>query len=313
LSSLSEHLATIEGHARLRFRGDCPLCRAERLNGSVAPAPLVSRRAQAGLAAAVLMASSAGAPAVAVAQKEPDVEHEGQAPDAVVPGDVGGDQAIDPEFDPGGALSPDVGGQTDDGAVSDEGEAVEGDVVIDPVALEEQREDAIGPTTGDPSPNHDDRRGPAAQPDDPQGAPPVETPARQDRGAVSAPPAHLVEPGSRADNRNRSAEYWIVADRREPDPPSTAPSSAMPAAATPPVVVTPASADSAAAQPSRRATRHVVQPGETLWSIARELLGPRATVAAIAREVQRIWDLNADAIASGDPSLIVPGQVLVLR
>ena len=58
---------------------------------------------------------------------------------------------------------------------------------------------------------------------------------------------------------------------------------------------------------------HTVQPGESLWSIAADLLGERATVARTARAVNRLWELNDDRIASGDPDLLFAGTRLRLR
>jgi nucleoid-associated protein YgaU len=57
---------------------------------------------------------------------------------------------------------------------------------------------------------------------------------------------------------------------------------------------------------------HVVQAGDTLWSIAAARLGPGASAARIAREVHRLWSLNRDRIASGDPDLIRVGERLRL-
>ena len=56
----------------------------------------------------------------------------------------------------------------------------------------------------------------------------------------------------------------------------------------------------------------MVRPGESLWSIAAARLGPGASNAEIARELARIWSLNAAAIGTGDPDLILPGQTLRL-
>ncbi len=55
----------------------------------------------------------------------------------------------------------------------------------------------------------------------------------------------------------------------------------------------------------------VVRPGDTLWSISEERLGPNATPQRIAREVERIYALNRDRIGS-DPNLIASGQELSL-
>jgi nucleoid-associated protein YgaU len=90
----------------------------------------------------------------------------------------------------------------------------------------------------------------------------------------------------------------------------------MPAvAAAEPVPVVQASAPPPSAQPPlpENARSHVVEPGESLWSIARRLLGSDATPARIAREVNRLWELNKDRIGTGDPDLLMVGAKLRLR
>jgi resuscitation-promoting factor RpfA len=57
---------------------------------------------------------------------------------------------------------------------------------------------------------------------------------------------------------------------------------------------------------------HLVESGESLWSIAEDLLGPDATAMSIAAEVARLWELNHDRISSGDPDLIAVGERLRL-
>jgi nucleoid-associated protein YgaU len=56
-----------------------------------------------------------------------------------------------------------------------------------------------------------------------------------------------------------------------------------------------------------------VRPGDSLWSIARRLLGPSAFNGQIAREVSRLWRLNKERIATGDPNLLRIGTQLRLR
>jgi hypothetical protein len=56
-----------------------------------------------------------------------------------------------------------------------------------------------------------------------------------------------------------------------------------------------------------------VQPGESLWAIASDLLGGEASPARIAREVDRLWRLNSDRIGTGDPDLLMVGTRLNLR
>ena len=58
---------------------------------------------------------------------------------------------------------------------------------------------------------------------------------------------------------------------------------------------------------------HVVRKGECLWDIAERWLGSGASNAEIADEVKRLWELNGQDVASGDPDLILPGLRLRLR
>ncbi len=62
-----------------------------------------------------------------------------------------------------------------------------------------------------------------------------------------------------------------------------------------------------------RARVYVVQSGDSLWSIARTVLGSSASPARIAREVDRLWDLNSDRIGTGNPDLLMVGTKLRLR
>jgi hypothetical protein len=57
----------------------------------------------------------------------------------------------------------------------------------------------------------------------------------------------------------------------------------------------------------------VVERGESLWTIARDLLGGDASVAAIAREVSALWERNKTRIGTGDPDLLMVGTRLRLR
>lgn len=52
--------------------------------------------------------------------------------------------------------------------------------------------------------------------------------------------------------------------------------------------------------------------GESLWSIARDQLARSVSNADIAREVHRLWQLNAKAIATGNPDLLPVGTELKL-
>ncbi len=62
---------------------------------------------------------------------------------------------------------------------------------------------------------------------------------------------------------------------------------------------------------TRGTERVVVVPGDSLWSISREQLGPNATPQQVATAVERIYALNRNQIG-GDPNLIFAGQKLSL-
>ncbi len=66
------------------------------------------------------------------------------------------------------------------------------------------------------------------------------------------------------------------------------------------------------AQPAfEPATRWVVSPGDSLWSIGQARLGPGAAPQQIHGEVERIFELNRDLIGE-DADWIFPGQELLL-
>ena len=74
-----------------------------------------------------------------------------------------------------------------------------------------------------------------------------------------------------------------------------------------------AQSDSAGRHESVEGQTHAayrVQPGDSLWRIAAHHLGPEATTAQTAREVNRLWELNQQRIGTGNPDLIFPGQTL---
>src|ERR687890_2675914 len=63
--------------------------------------------------------------------------------------------------------------------------------------------------------------------------------------------------------------------------------------------------------PESPTTRLVVEPGDSLWSISEEHIGPGATPPQIAYEVERTFELNRDQIGE-NPNLIFPGQEFFL-
>jgi hypothetical protein len=64
---------------------------------------------------------------------------------------------------------------------------------------------------------------------------------------------------------------------------------------------------------ARVALTRVVEPGQSLWSIARSLVGRKARTANVFFEVQRLWQLNAARIGSGNPDLIFAGLEIRLK
>ena len=55
----------------------------------------------------------------------------------------------------------------------------------------------------------------------------------------------------------------------------------------------------------------VVAPGDSLWSICQERLGPSASAQQVALDVRRIHEISRNLIGD-DPDLIFPGQRLAL-
>jgi resuscitation-promoting factor RpfA len=66
----------------------------------------------------------------------------------------------------------------------------------------------------------------------------------------------------------------------------------------------------AATTDAQAAPTYRVEPGDSLWRIASRHLGADATDLETAQEVNRLWKLNEQRIATGSPDLIFPGQTL---
>jgi LysM domain len=336
LGSLTAHLLEPGDHGRLGFHPRCPACRKERLFGSLSAEPLVSRRVQAALATGVL-ALSVAAPGAAAAAG-PDRQREGAAEPQQLRGDIDA-----PDFDPGGETvlpfevapsptSPVVGGGSQD---SGDGPPVESDPVVDldARALAPTTPATQAPPTETDAPVPPAAVAPAVPPADT--APGSPAPPAGERVTIEAPPGDPeirstpdVAPKSQPEQKQEESDRT----RRQPSatsapaeppqaptigvPQSSAPAAPLPAAAVADTVpVVEASAPSEAIQPPLPETArwHVVEPGESLWSIARRLLGPDASPGRIAREVDRLWELNRDRIGTGDPDMLMVGAELRLR
>jgi LysM domain len=348
MGSLTAHLRETGDHGRLRFHPSCPVCRRERLYGTLSTEPVIPVRARALLAGGVL-AVSASAPAVSIAQ-EPDRQSEG----IVAPEEAGGPELDDPSFDPGGddALSFDTapapsasddGSDTGDGVPLDVEPTVDLDARLAPLAdagPEVSDEQAAVPPAEVVAPGGAAAPGEAPAPvtPSPSGAAPPPTPpasgtdgpnARQVGSAQLEAQANALRAGQAQTRPSRPARYTQAEMRPGPDAPASSPrvgdgagAPAEPYAA--PVPATTASASlvtASAAEAQEPAPEdlspgsrfHVVQPGDSLWSIAKQLLGSDAPAGRIAREVDRLWTLNRSRIATGDPDLLMVGTRLELR
>lgn len=315
MASLHVHLRHPDDHARLRFRADCPTCLAERLAGELPPDHLVSPKVPALLTASML-AVSGSLPGIAAAT-EGDREYEGTE----VPQETSTQRSPSASFDPGGPETelPEEPGPSavhgDEDSDDDIG-SVEREPTIDPAARTEgesdDNQDAV-PTSPAAPPEQPpvvaESEPPAASVSPPAQSvkpPPPSAPA-QDRAAVVGGP--LVVSDHAVPSRVRKRAASIVAGLRRGRPSRTSAAhvhTQLPAAVSAPL------APDAASRP-RQAQTHRVQPGESRWSIATQLLGRGASNADIAREVNRLWELNKQRIGTGNPSLLRIGTELRLR
>lgn len=297
MSSLSAHLRLPEDHSGLPFHPSCPVCRRDRLAGSLEGDEIVSRRTRAVLAAGLLVFSGVGAPAAAVAAG-PDQDVEGSIEVVASP-------------DPVTELDEATTGWTDGGAapVDDEPEAVvpeAEDGSIEPTPREPAEEPTIEAAAKEPVAEGEPASEPIAL-----AAPPVEVPSATTEPAPSE--------GIRVDTAERA--------KRERPVTRTKPAVAPGVIAAPAPVVAPTTTatnvatvrvsagtnENAVVHATRGDRFHVVQRGESLWSIATDRLGEQAGVAQIAREVDRLWQLNEQRINSGNPDLLYAGTRLQLR
>jgi len=324
MGSLSAHLRKPDDHATLEFHPECPLC-AERLSGVLPSDAVVSARTQALMAAGV-MALSAGTPSVALAAVPPDQEQEGMA----APEDAAPAPTISPGFDPGGGSTdlPVEAGPPPLPVASPDDEAapVEDEAATDADGLVAEPGGGTGPIDARAQPVIDETPAPPAAPAAPES--PMATPApaaapsppqRADRSPADDGGPQTLTGRAAAPSSANVAGRQTLRERVSAPPPGHAQAgttvsyvtTTVPAARTSPVSN---SAPVARQDGARRGDRfHVVRPGESLWSIARDLIGNEASVAAVAREVNRLWELNSARIATGDPDLLIAGTRLVLR
>jgi nucleoid-associated protein YgaU len=129
-------------------------------------------------------------------------------------------------------------------------------------------------------------------------------------------------PAEHPDGKPRPEQPEEAKPRADAQPPSESPSTPQPSAVQTPTAPTAAETVEAAppdapvqtAPASTPGGRFlVVQPGDSLWAIAKRLLDPNASPAEIARKVNRLWELNRERIGTGRPDLLLVGTKLRLR
>jgi hypothetical protein len=277
-----------------------------------------SRRLQAVVLAVALVLGSAVPPSVAIAQ-EADQGREGiAAPEQPAP-----DSTADPDFDPGGETelpfevgAPDSDDDSGDGAPVDvepvdDPEAppvpVDGPSAIAPDAI--QGSDEAAPPVEATAPAE-----PVTPAAPPAPAPPPPAATTQPPPATDTPaPERKKRATARKPRRDRHHHRHATHVTVPPAVPAPAPPAAAPVETTATVqpvaeVASPASNDRV--RPGQ--SSHTVQPGESLWTIASDLLGTGATDAQIAAETKRLYRLNRARIGD-DPNMLITGTVLRLR
>lgn len=325
MASLTAHLRRPHDHERLAFHPECPLCTEARLAGALPSTALVGRRTQALLASGVLAVATATPGAALAADPEQQVEGT-PAPEQVVTGDV----PADSDFDPGGESTdlpidagpaPETLDAVESGELELEQEPVTQDGAPEEAASPDQQPappttdaGAVPPEAVSPTPT------PAPPSSTPTPEPPATPPVQLDTDPPAAPPQD-ASPAPRAEKRDSEQKRTPHAPENPPQSVRTItapPTEPAPVTAPTTVQVTQAQDAPPATTRTRSAARrgdhhHVVQRDESLWSIASDVLGENASPARVAREVNRLWELNSARIGTGDRDLLMTGTRLELR
>lgn len=317
MPGLDRHLRTIdaEEHSRLAFRRDCPHCRP-RLAGPPPSGDVVPVRAKAALATAAVLASGA-LPAVSaaaeqggdqVAEIEPPPGPPPTDPNTLIsPPDAGGDTAPGPDAASQGQAGSGGEEGSDGSAGSFDDTSSGGDSAADPPS-----DSSSPPATGGdevpvappgaitPPSAGDERSSDEAASNQGDG--------REARDGERQARAGEGDSGGREASRGRherGADEPSASGERDTAKPHGERASAKPSAEH-------LEAPGAEAA-GTRGERYTIEPGDSLWSIARDLLGEEASDAKVAAKVSKLWELNdTEVIRTGDPDLIRPGQELRL-
>ena len=270
------------------------------------------------LVGGVAVLGALAGPGAALHPEDARANEEEEATEGGDPG-FGGGEAVDPN-DPG--VQPEDEGSADGDTVDGgPGEATPEQADPDPdgdgsAPAPGAPQDA-GPATSTPETPPAPAARPGATP--PVGRPPsgLQAPRSVPGVAQVADPSHRPRPATRelsAPVAPKATPRSDLAPAR-PAPRDAGPPRAGPAPGSSPVASAPTRIEppqTASGAPARPGPTYVVKAGDSLWSIARKRLGPQAGSAQIAREVDRLWQMNAGRIGSGDPSMIRAGARLVL-
>jgi hypothetical protein len=294
MSSLSVHLRLPEDHSGLPFHASCPVCRRDRLVGSLEGDEIVSRRTQAAVAVGLLAFSGIGAPAAAVAAgPDQDIDGSTEVVESPDPGETDLDETTIGWGDGGAAPledDPAVAPELEDGSTEPAPrDATDESLVEDPAAVVEPAPEPIAlaaPPVADPT----------ATTDVPEPA------ASGDARVDTAEPTNRKQP---VKHTKPAVQPRVI----------VAPAPVVAPAATNAVTVrvTAGTNQSTVVRASSGARFHVIQRGESLWSIASDVLGDDASSAQVSREVSRLWELNQERIGTGSPDLVYAGTRLRLR
>lgn len=302
MSSLSVHLRQPEDHSGLPFHPSCPVCRRDRLAGSLDGEEIVSRRTQAAIAAGLLAFSAVGPSAAVAAGPDEDIEGSSEVVETSDSGAIDLGETTTP--------LPDAGASAPDDAAADpmpDGE----DAGRDEASVEESFDDAVVDASEEASEPVDDPV--------PGTEPVVVADPQTDAPATTAAPEPAAAEGLRVDTARTKRVLRVDHVKHATRPirqrvvPAPAPAP-VPAPAAPVTVrVVAGTSTTTTGHASPGDPFHVVRRGESLWSIASDVLGDGASDARVAREVSRLWELNSDRIASGSPDLLFAGTRLRLR
>lgn len=295
MATLHRHLK-LHGpeHDRLEFRADCPHCRA-RLAGRYPLSHLLSRRAEATLATGAVVAGTllpaAGAAAdLNVNAADVHAKLHFNPPAVVVDnGDQGGG-------DNEGRQSDHGGGTTGSSSSSDPARSHTPEVTVDI------------PPARSPAPPPRPPREPAPAPEAPQAH--ARPPAPDLVLAPNAPSRHAAPASSTPSAKPTSKKAGSLLTAADTSKGASGARGEHAAQGSPKKGRRGASAVRTNSALAQLPSSHVVRPGESLWTIAEHQLGDHASDAKIAAAVERLWRLNAQRIATGNPDLIYPGQTL---